>query len=141
MVHARTQARRASLVLLTVVCGCGKSDPENDVLPAGTQAVVASETSVVLRVDPNRIGGMLEPGVRVTVGDDPGFHLESKEDLEFYTRLLPPDEAKKTLAAGPRKFPPGDPMAKYRKVKVTVETGECAGRSGSVTRHYLRPMK
>lgn len=137
----RTRAFPVSLVVVLGCFGCS-GDPENDVLPAGSQAVIVGEQSWTLEHPsrPGMIFPQLAPGVRVTIGHDPGVYQETDEDVERHASREDPATAAETRKAGPRLYESGEPMAKLRQVQVTVESGEHEGVSGSVSRHKLRPL-
>jgi hypothetical protein len=88
----------------------------------------------------------LAPGVRVTVGDDPGYHertqAEIDKELKDATEWKAPESRINALKnEKPARYPPPHPLAGYRKVKVVVESGEHRGVAGTVERRELRPIK
>jgi hypothetical protein len=142
-----------AVLVLAAVAGCA-GDPENEVLASGSQAVVAEKFGASLKGEAflgdyrNRPTTHLEPGVRVTLGYDPGFYLRTQEELDEAVRRardFGDDGAYKRAVefqkAGPQKYEQGSPDARLRMVKVTVESGPYEGRSGEVRRDALRPIK
>src|SRR5262249_42786721 len=88
--------RKYLLVVVFVCVGCASDNPDMDKLQPGTMAVAVlgedrpkgefSSDKVALWKDgyinplTNYVG--LAPGVRVTVGDDPGYYDRTKEEID-----------------------------------------------------------
>lgn len=99
------------LLAVTILVGLvGCSDPRDDILPVGSQAVVVGQYPALLELtepEEHRKAVFLAPGTRVTIGADPS----------------------------PRK----SKMAS-RFVKVVVETGKDRDAAGDMFRLDLRPI-
>jgi hypothetical protein len=115
-------------VALVLVGGC--SDPSNDLLTPGQMVVVTDKNGTTLHhADVRAIFPNLKPGVTARVGSDPGYR-ETPDEMTL------PEDAKRE----PERITPPNVLAKYRKVKVTVESGQYQGASGEVYRNDVRPI-
>lgn len=136
-------------LLACVVAGCG--DPSMDVMTPGSKAVVYNETATpgkgpALALElptvefwlPDSVN--LDPGDRVAVINDPGFwDVDAAEiKLGIVVRKGVPEIEDMPREKPGRIYPP-DRRASMRRVRVRVETGTHAGRSGWIRRRFIRP--
>lgn len=129
-----------ALALALVASGCSAPDPLNVRLNTGTLAVVvAGERPAILVGSGASERPELAPGVAVRVGDDPGEWRESKGHFDAVLELKSEDLTEAERKAGPRTFAEGHPKARFRLVRVVVESGEHRGMAGSVGRLHLMP--
>lgn len=143
--------RRVWVAVLAVgVAGCAAGgDPTNDKLEAGSQAVAvipegSRDTDVTLFASPTSPKGEvavgLAPGVRVTIGNDPGYYDQTQMEIDRRIEDAKDPEMREFYKKmKPEKLYPPSTRARDRKVAVVVETGEYKGRAGLVIRDNLRP--
>jgi hypothetical protein len=81
------------------------------------------------------------PGVRVTVGNDPGFFERTQADIDRSVSFVTdnPELQDHMKKEKPATYRPPDPKAKERRVAVVVESGEHKEGAGYIERRCLRP--
>ena len=87
----------------------------------------------------------LPPGIRVTIGYDPGYFewTQKAKEHELFVSSLPEDKKifdSLTREATGKKYPPHW-RSSGRLVSVVVETGEHRGVAGKIHRRRLHPIK
>jgi hypothetical protein len=150
-------AMRKNLLVAVLCCvGCARGNPDRDKFQPGDMAlVVLSEESAKLGISTailwkQGVGKLdhslgLAPGVRVTVGEDPGYWDRTKEAIGADLITAIERKASKDIeylkSEKPGKYYPPDLKSTYREVRVVVESGEHRGAAGTMFRANLRPYK
>ncbi len=110
----------SALAYYPVMCGGSATlYPSSSLLRPGDQAVIASEKG--FRFDYGLKA--LDPGVRVTVGHDPGSYYSKDTHDENYPGITDTNY-----------------LSQLRKISVTVESGPYKGEAFKVGREYLRKL-
>ena len=130
---------RYPLLFLALVAGCSGDDPATSKLKAGQVVVLVGTEATYLHDEPTM--PRVDPGSRMTVADDPGDWVEPPEIMERRIASESKDEAERSRRDGPLRAKAGEMLSGLRRVRVMVDTGQSAGKSGSIPRNDVRPIQ